>query len=148
MIDRQRRLIRSWLLTHLKCRVPDHEFDILCVRVYHSHTLILVLLVNCKRQWVILLWNLQRCNLFKKDAHVCDGTDLPKPRHSCLGYMWPVAFLKVPMSHTWLRFHALLKSSNTVGTIKPLWETMNTNRYSILSWLDVHYPFTNHVDGK
>lgn len=33
------------------------------------------------------------------------NTNLPRSRHSCLGYMLPTGFLKVPTPHIWPHFH-------------------------------------------
>lgn len=51
----------EWAVTHFLCRVPHNMLDILCVRVHHSNTLIVILFIHCQTQ-TIIIWEAQVSN--------------------------------------------------------------------------------------
>lgn len=101
-------MVKDWVQTYLLRGMPHNMLYILCVRVHHCNTLVLIFFVHCEEGKQRFTTQLYMFSVTKDcPARAGEDTNLPKPRHSCLGYKWPAKSLKGPTPRIWPRFHDL-----------------------------------------
>lgn len=94
----------GWREAYLLVRVPHNMLDILRVRVYDGDALVLVFFVHWeahrgkKKSFPYTGANVRVPNIWRSATLQFD-TNLPRPRHSCLGYTLPADSPKEPMPH-------------------------------------------------